>query len=334
MHTSYVDAHGEGECVIDRGEVVQGVWEQEGQKTSFEYIGLHDREYSKIGNTWESASRGEQSDILVQIERLLQFDEFEYQGVNGAYLYHFKANIPFLAPGRWKEMVGVIEMAKKTYLPVHIWAGLPDSSVSWTIQLDDYNKKKDISSPCIPWQTFHVAGDGNNLGQGIKKRLRALDIDARWSKDTEGYRLEVPEFYTREDIESYLVNHQITAYRIARDKEQAIMIAYLRDKKDVALYCAETLFTQTDIKNVSIKFDPAYRPLIFLKLKTKKYLPAEIAIAVDGKIQDVVILDKDKKINTLQVYTDMRYFELQLIKASIIHPLPDVEVEPLTGVIR
>jgi len=335
MHTSYVNALGEGNCVIDRGEKVHGTWEQEGQQFSFEYIGLYDREYNKPDKIWVSTSRGEQSDILVQIERLLQFDKFEYQGTNGVYEYYFKANIPFLAPGRWKEMVGVMKVSKRTYLPVMIWAGLPDSSVSWTIELFDYNKIKKIKAPGVPWHTFLVINPVKGKDKLIKKRLQELDIDHRLHKDKEGYRLEVPEYIPLEDIDTYLVNHSITVYSVTRDRDKAIMIAYLREDKNTPLYCAETLFTETDIKSVDIKFDPAHRPVLFLKLKNKDYLPSEIAVAVDGVIQDVVILDSDKKINTLQVYTDMYYFELQLIKASIKHVIiPEVEIKALTGELR
>jgi hypothetical protein len=217
---------------------------------------------------------------------------------------------------------------------VNIWAGLPDSSVSWTIQLHNYNKTKKIDAPRAPWHKFQITGEGKGLSKGIKKRLGALDVDFRLQETTSGYHLEVPEYYTRADIERYLNNHTFTAYRITKDKEHAIMIAYLRNRKDVALYCAETLFTQDDIKSVSIKFDPAYRPLLLIKLKTKTSMPTETAVAIDGKVQDVVILDSEKKINTLQVYTDMHYFELQLIKSSIIYSLPSIEVEILTGATR
>jgi hypothetical protein len=331
MHTSYVDTRAEGHCVVDRGETVTGIWEQEGQELMFAYIGLQDREYSRKDNEWESTSRGEQSDVLVQIERLLQFDKFEYQGVNGIYTYHFKANIPFLAPGRWKEMIGIMEISKRTYLPVRIWAGLPDSSVSWTIELFDYNKSKEIQPPRVAWHGFIIPDKNKDHGQLIKKRLQAMDIDFRLQKDEEGYRLTVPEYYTLEDIEGYFANHTITGYRVTHDKEQAIMIAYVRNNKNVALYCAETLFTQADIKSIGIKFDPASRPLLYVKLRKKQKFTADLAVAIDGVIQHVATLDSDKKINTLLVHTDMHYFELQTIKASIQYVLPEVEVKTLTG---
>jgi hypothetical protein len=331
MHTSYVDTRAEGHCVIDRGEIVAGIWEQEGERLSFEYIGLQDREYSIKDNEWVSTSRGEQSDVLVQIERLLQFDKFEYQGINGVYTYLFKANIPFLAPGRWKEMVGVMGISKHTYLPVSIWAGLPDSSVSWTIDLYDYNKKQTIKAPPVAWHAFHIQDAHKEHSRAIKKRLQALHIDFRLHKDKEGYRLDVPEYYTLEDIEGYLMNHTITGYRVTRERDQAIMIAYVRNNKNTALYCAETLFTHADLKSIDIKIDPASRPCFYMKLKKKHDLPTEVAVAVDGVIQYVASLDSDKKINTLLVYTDMHYLELQLIKAAIQHVLPEVEVTTLTG---
>jgi hypothetical protein len=331
MQTATVHAQGRGECVIDRGEHIYGIWEQAGQVVPFEYIGIRDREYSKQDDQWMSASRGEQSDILVQVERLLQFDEFEYQGANGVYTYYFKANIPFLAPGRWKEMVGIMEMSEKSYLPIRIWAGLPDSSVSWTIELFDYNKKKSIDAPRVPWHGFYIRGEHADLGRSIRDRLHVMGIEHDLKPHADGFLLRVPEYYALEDVEAFLANHTITGYRLTREKNEAIMIGYLRNDKNVPLFCAETLFTQTDIKKTSIKIDPAYRPLLFITLQQKNHFPSEIAVAIDGVIQHVGVLDSDEKINTLQVYTTMHYFELQMLQASTMHVLPELEVTTFSG---
>ncbi|MBN2621514.1 hypothetical protein JXB22_10550 [candidate division WOR-3 bacterium] len=331
MKTATVRAQGQGECVIDRGEHIHGTWEQAGQVLPFEYFGIRDREYSKQDDQWVSALRGEQSDILTQVERLLQFDEFEYQGADRVYTYRFKANIPFLAPGRWKEMIGVMEMSKRTFLPIRIWAGLPDSSVSWTIELFDYNKKKSIDAPRMPWHSFHIQGEHANLDRSIKDRLHAAEIEHRLEPYADGFLLHVPEYYTLEDIEVFLADHTITGYRLTREKEQAIMIGYLRNDKNIPIFCAETLFTHMDIKNMSIKIDPAYRPLLFITLKQKKHFPSEIAVAVDGVIQQLGVLDSDEKISTLQVYTTMHYCELQLLQAAVLYTLPELEVKTFSG---
>ena len=334
MQTSTVKTQAQGVCVIERGEHVRGTWQQNGHLLPFEYVGIQDREYSKQNDQWVSAPRGEQSDILIQVERLLQFDEFEYQGTNGVYTYHFKANIPFLAPGRWKEMIGVMDVSKQTFLPIKIWAGLPDSSVSWTIELFDYNKKKSIETPRVPWSSYRIQGGGMDWQRSVKDRLGSLDIDHRLEQSSEGLIIRVPEYYTLEDIKSYLGNSTITVYRLTPKKEDAIQIEYLRGDKKVPLFCAETLFTQKDIKNISLKIDPAYRPLVIIKFADKNYFPPEIAVGINGVIQDVAVLDNDQKINTLHLYTNMHYFELQLLKASIMHTLPDLDIKTTSGDFR
>lgn len=331
MQTAGVHTQAHGDCVIDRGEHIYGTWEQAGQVLPFEYVGVRDKEYSKQDGQWVSAPRGEQSDILIQVERLLQFDEFEYQGANDVYTYHFKANIPFLAPGRWKEMVGIMEVSKQAFLPVKIWAGLPDSSVSWTIELFDYNKKKSIDTPRVPWHSFCVQGEHPDLERSIRDRLRKAAIEHRLEPRAGSLVLQVPEYYALEDIETFLARHTITGYRLTGEKDEAIMTGYLRGDKNIPLFCAETLFTHADIKKMSINTDPAHRPLLIITLKKKDHFPSEIAVAIDSVIQHVGVLDSDDKINTLHVYTTMHYFELQLLQASIMHVLPELEVKILSG---
>jgi len=102
--------------VIGLGEHIEGVWR--GDTTMhFEYVGLGDKEWSWQDDTWEERVRGEQSDFFAQMTRVLAFDTFEYRGFENGYVYDFKATVPFLSPGGWKAIRGILRISQETFLP-------------------------------------------------------------------------------------------------------------------------------------------------------------------------------------------------------------------------
>ena len=321
----YTTAH--GTCIIGRGEHVQGSWFSPDSEVRFEYYGFGDIEYSREKDTWNSMSRGDESDILAQVTRLLEFRTFEYRGLDDAYNYIFKANIPFLVPGRWKEMVGAMKVSTRDFLPSMIWAGLPDSTVYWRIELFEYNRSRKIDAPVNAWKTYRT-DLGFEYTKTFKKRMEETDIVHRLERSGQDILLSMPQYFTTDDIRDILRVRRVRVYGVTEDKQNAKRVAYLHGDETKPLYLTEALLSERDFKRVDIKFDGASRPYLECKLRDKYNFPGMIAFEIDSVIVGAAVLDTLKKIDTITMLSDMSFYELQLLKAYILQPLPDMEIKP------
>ena len=325
LQTQAVYTEAQGECIVRRIEHNKGQWRSADIALDFEYYGMGDIQYSKADNEWELSTRGEESDILTQIERVLEFDKFEYIGIEQGYLYNFKANIPFLAPGRWKEITGWLKISQRNYLPEEIWTGLPDSSVYWKIQLADFNKKKSIKPPVHEWHSYAL-GLSIEYAEPVKRRIDLLDIDCRLAKTEDDIILVVPKQYNVEDIREILSSRRLTAYRVVKNKGVAQKVAYLNNQKAVPIYLADRLFDQENIKGAKIKFDGASEPYIEISLHEKIMSVQQIAFEIDSILVSTLTLDTEKKIGKINLYTDMPYYEMKILIGGLLEYLPPVEV--------
>lgn len=326
LKTNTVFTRAHGECVVNRAEHVQGAWHSPDSQVPFEYYGFGDIEYSREQGRWRVMPRGDESDILVQVTRLLEFRTFEYLGMDGAYTYSFKANIPFLVPGRWKEMIGVMQVSARNFLPAVIWAGLPDSSVYWRIELYDYNRPKGIDPPVRGLKTFRIPLAHEYL-KAFKKRLALTDITYRLNRQTYDILLSLPDYLSAEDVQKLLHTSVIRVYGVTHDKHAASQVGYIDGAESKPLYLTDLLSTGPDIEHVDIKFDGASRPYLALKFSATGTFPGMIAFEVDSMIVGTAVLDTLKNISTIAMYSAMSFYELQLLRASILQPLPEVELK-------
>ena len=322
LKTKAVSTSARGVCVIDRGEHVHGSWFSPDSAVPFEYYGFGDIEYSREQGRWQKMSRGDESNILAQITRLLEFRTFEYRGFEDTYSFAFKANIPFLVPGRWKEMVGFMEVSGRNYLPVMIWAGLPDSSVYWRIELSDYNKVKKIDPPVQAWNTFRVPL-GHDYLRGIKKRLDLSEVICRVDRSGQDMLLSLPQFFTIEDAEALLRKRSLRVFGVTQERAHASRVGYVRGNETGPIYLVDVICSEQDVKHADIKFDGASRPNLILKLTDAFTFTGTIAFEVDSVIVGTAVLDTLKKFSTITMHSDMSFYELQLLKAYFIQPLPD-----------
>ncbi len=328
LQTQSVYAEADGDCVMGRGEHVYGLWHYEDKELSFEYVGIGDVEYHKEHGTWRESPRGEESDILTQIERILEFDAFEFMTSDKAYTYRFRANIPFLAPGRRKEMIGIIKISNRNFLPEMIWAGLPDSSVYWEIELSNYNKRTHIKVPVRVWLKYVLVGAIDHI-EVVKRRLELLDIEYRIKKDGDDILLSAPNYLTIEDIETALSTKVLNVYDVAKDKESATRVGYLRGDGNNSIFLGNKFLNEDDIKNARIKFDEGSRPYIEFSLHKKQEVPSEIIFEADSVLLGIVRLDIRRKIDKIKLYTDMRYYNMLLLRASLLQPLPKIVLKSM-----
>jgi len=333
LQTKSVYAEAKGDCVVGRGEYIKGVWHYADSKLTFEYVGLGDVEYAKKNGKWERTTRGEQSDILAQIKRLLKFDKFEYIGSLDGYLYQFKANIPFLAPGQWKELTGFLRISTRNFLPELIWAGLPDSSVYWETKIYNYNKVTCIKPPVRNWNNYFVSVDSTfnraNFLKALKRRLDIIDVDYQSKKSAEGIILTLPQEYSIEDIRAMLAPGMVNVYGLTINKQDATKVGYLKDDIKSPLFLTEKLLDQNDIKSAQVKFDALSRPYILISLNQKFNVPTEIVFEIDSIILGTATLDIPKKIDKIKFYIDMGYYELDILKAALVQPLPVISLKQI-----
>jgi hypothetical protein len=328
LQTTSVHTEAQGDCVIGRGEHISGVWHSVRAEFPFEYIGLADIEYARDNGSWQVSPRGEQSDIFAQIERLLTFDKFEYRGTDGDFLYQFKANIPFLAPDKRKEMVGTITISQRNFLPRMIWAGLPDSSLFWQIDISHYNQVNRIQPPRFQWKNYLITLDSRALctdcyGE-IKRRLNGLGMEYHLTKTDPGIILSMTHEHTIEEIGKILAPGVVQAYAIVDTRESAQRVGYLEDDMTSTVFLGDSLFDHDSIKSAKIKFDAVSRPYIMMKLAKKLTLPKKIAVEVDGVIVGIATLDTSKKIDTINLYTIRCYYEMEILRATMVQTLPHV----------
>lgn len=329
LKTQAVVTEATGACVIGLGEHVQGKWRGD-TTVSFEYIGLGDTEYGKENGDWREFARGEESDFFTQVMRVLEFDKFEYQGYDNGYVYHFKAQIPFLAPVRWREMTGMLRISDRTFLPEEVWAGLPDSSVFWEMHLSHYNKRRSLSAPVDEQARFLLAGRAKENMRAIKRRLDALDITYRVEGYAEGIILNLPKHYSIVDVQKIVEQKQLVIYNVASSKDDATRVGYLYGDNSKPVYLADTFAVTSNIRDAHVAFDAVSRPFLEITLKEKRVPPHKIAYEIDGNIVGTAMLDTQKKIDRIRLYTNMYYFDLQVLRASLLEPLPPIEIKLLT----
>ncbi|MCX7995917.1 MAG: hypothetical protein N3A65_09155 [candidate division WOR-3 bacterium] len=319
-----------GYCVVKRGEHVKGRWDYGDTVIYFEYIGVGDREWSKKDGKYLESARGEESNIYDQVKRVLEFDQFELLSHDKDYLFRFNATLPFLAPDRWREMVGYIEISKKFYLPSMIWVGLPDSSVYWQVKIFDYNNKKSIQPLVHDFKDYELKIDSTiGLDSVIKKiqlRLKLLNLSGKIFKADKKLFLRVPWEYEIHDIKDMLAPGKTFIFEIAKNPEEASHIGYHNRNINRPVYLKKLICGYEMIKSVDLKFDHIFCPYLLIRLKKAIEPVGEIAIEVDSVVIATQSLDTEKKMDKIAVYLDMEYPEILKYRAFMLCPLFNIEV--------
>lgn len=334
MKTKTVKVIARGDCIYGWAEHIEGKMDYGDTMVPFEYIGINDREWTKKDRKWEESVRGEESNILAQVERVLGFDKFELLNDDVNYLYQFNATMPFLAPQNWRDMVAYIRVSKREYLPLFIWVGLPDSSVYWQISFSNYNKDIKIEPPYIGIKAYEIQFDSSiNYTEAIKmikRRLNLLNLKYQLERNGKKIILSVPEVYSIDDIKEMLIPGRVMFYGVTQKQVNALRTVYLQKNPKQSIYLSGWQCNQEMVKNVKIKFDNLSKPFAEIKLKKKIELPEQIAIEVDSNIVLMMSLDSLKKMDIIVMYSDMRFVDFRKICACIAQPLCNMDITPLS----
>ncbi|MGQ9817992.1 MAG: hypothetical protein ACUVQ3_08620 [bacterium] len=321
MRTKTVKVIARGDCIYGWAEHTKGKMDYGDTMIPFEYIGINDREWTKKGSKWEESVRGEESNILAQVERVLGFNKFELLNDDVDYLYQFNATLPFLVPQHWRDMLAYIRVSKKDYLPSYIWVGLPDSSAYWQISFSNYNKDIKIEPPYIGIKAYEIQFDSSiNYTKAIKmikRRLKLLNLKYKLEKKGKRLILSVPGVYSTDDIKEMLVPGITMFYGVTQKQANAVKTVNLQKNPNQSIYLSGWQCNQDMVKDVKIKFDRLLKPLAEIKLKKKIELPEQMAIEVDSNIVLTLSLDRLKKMDSIVLYSDMRFVDFRKFCAYI-----------------
>jgi hypothetical protein len=330
LKTQAVLAEASGECVIGLGEHISGVWRGD-TTVHFEYVGLGDREWSWQDDAWHDRIRGEQSDFFTQITRVLEFDSFEYRGFDSGYVYDFKATVPFLSPGGWKEIRGILRISDRTFLPDDVWVGLPDSSVFWHMELSHYNERTSIEAPVATSVQYELQGVSAEHERAVDRRLTLLGIEHHVRNHDGAVVLTVPQYYTADYVQTVFDEKHVLVYEVVPSQQQARKVGYEHGDESKPVYLADTFASVEDIKDIRIRFDSRSRPFLDIQLKEKREAPSRIGCEVNGGLIGVTTLDTHGKIDRIRLYAHMSYSDLQIMRAALLKPLPCVQIRTVRG---
>jgi hypothetical protein len=86
----------------------------------------------------------------------------------------------------------------------------------------------------------------------------------------------------------------------------------------------------SDVKDVRITFDARSRPFLDIKLKERLQSPYGVGYEVDGVIVGVATLDMHGNIDRIRMYTSMSYYDLKVLRAALLEPLPLIQTRAVT----
>ncbi len=335
VKTRTTDVQGRSSCLPGWAERVRGLWRSGSTDNPFEHVGINDIEFTRVEGKWQEAARGEESNLYAQIDRMLNFGKFEYLPGPPPYQYRFKPNVPFIAPERWRDMVGLLTVSPEDYLPSVIWAGLPDSSVFWRCDLSRYNKIKRIKSPVTRWREYYVtvadSSDSRRLKRSIQKRLKLIGAPSRvWTTDKD-LIISLPMYYRDSDLREMLAPGQAIFYRITDDKNKSIRTIFLKEDLKNPIYLAAELFRNPFITTCRIRFDRTSQPYLDISLEQGVIGAPRLVFEIDSVFIGQLSLDKTKNPDKIRSTIPMSYFQLNILRSLLLQPLPLLMVMPRSG---
>jgi len=318
FRTATTEAEFHGHCLVGRAEHVRGLWKYPRDTVATEIVALRSIQYEKKDGDWELHNRGEESNILVQIERTLKRDRFEFLEISaGCYIYSFKPNLVFLDPMMKKEIRAIIGISRQNHLPSHIHAMSTDSSLFWDVEIRQYNKALVIDPPRPDKKKYRLMTLALEDELRIGQRLLLVKIDHALTKGPNGFNVEVPLAIDKPLLADLLAPGEFAIYDgTGLSKETKVSPAL--DKKIAG---GET------VRKVTIEFDKRGQAHLKLAFNVKHSFTTLVALVLDRKILAVKdFVDRPGNVDKLDILIEMDYPTV-LIAAAKITSGP---IKPLT----
>lgn len=312
---------------------IQGSWIYgDGSTLPFKLVGYGDKEYEKTDTGWTVHSRGEETDLLVQVERAKALGKFKLTKERPNWEFEFSPNVPFLDPTLSKKITGLL-VIDRNYLPKSIAAWTEAKTAFWQVEFRDFNKPQRINLPFV--KQMRVTLTGGEKRQTVEKiRQRFLTVNLEATVSVKGGQIEL--VLAQEVKEEFLKNLlapgvlQVAKVRwLDRDSGSGDMVF---DGRPVAV---ETpLLTNSDFTGARVNFDPLGRLVLELLLNpeaekkfiewTKSNQGLHYAIVIDGKILAINYIDKIQASGIIPL-TEFSSFRDALMTEAIINSGPLAE---------
>ena len=168
----------------------------------------------------------------------------------------------------------------------------------------------------------------------IERRLDLLELNYRLEPWQDRHLLSLPIQYELEDVQSILSPGGLNVYVVVDERESAERIAYLKNDMYAPVFVSDLLFTEGDVKDAEIKFDARSTPYIALRLHKRRRMPRAIGFEVDSVLVATTALDTLPEMDRINLYPEMQYHDLEILRALIKEPLGAIDISPASGEIR
>jgi hypothetical protein len=165
---------------------MKGKWKFGEKEEKGEWFASGDEqfEWDRKNKDWKILPRGEETDPLRQMLRILSTSEFEFLR-RGRFkgkkipVYGFKPNAPFLDPSGEKSLHGEIWLEPKTLLPVRVevteGGKRSRNDIGWELVLTHFNKPIKIKIPTFRYQVV-LKGVRRGVKKVIEERMEGTDF--------------------------------------------------------------------------------------------------------------------------------------------------------------
>lgn len=312
-----VELQFDGVCVLSGQEERRGYQRFDSESTWVWLMGFDDIEYELRGGGWSIHPRGEETDLLTQLRRVMGFGNFKLieEGQAG-FVFRFQPNLAFLDPTFEKELWGVMEVGRGDLLPRRVEAQDSAGTIGLLVELWGYNRVQRLVPPVATRTLVRLSygelpPDSNRmLGERISSRFGELGFSVRF--DPEAKTLTVNGPISQARVESLLSLGESGLYRVGSNRTSSVQI------------CGPE-----GLGRARVGFDRRHRPFIQLGLSRtgvralKALAPGESwALAIDGEVLTSG-LDPSREGRSIKWSNGLGYWEL-MRTAAIINsgPLP------------
>jgi len=199
-------------------EFWNGIWERNREKVTVKLYGDGEEQLEKTGPEWRKSPRGIETRVLKQIEQVVYNTTFEFIGEKpGRLLYQFIPSLPLIDPLRFKKLSGIVEIDKKSGLPVRIYCWAEGSIGKWEMKFYSFNRAKKITVPFIPVLKLRIVNPEQRMScvawkrttAILKTRLKQFGIDFRVKRIRGGLELDLSQKLAPRNLELLFSNGKV-----------------------------------------------------------------------------------------------------------------------------
>lgn len=296
-----LEAEFEGSVILPNQEERTGIWNRLDEKTSIHIKGIGDFQYEKTDGKWEIHPRGEESNILIQIERILLHSQFELKAKDSKQMvFTFKPNLIFLDPTQSKPMNGLLFINGSTLLPEKIQVSDSARTAFWEIRFFAYNRKNKISYPFTPKVRIQLTAElkiDNKIKAILIDRFQRLGFQAK-AKTYSSNLGPILEIQLEKDIPETQLNLIISQGQVKIYSGDWLESKTVRPDTGLSYYqfkpvqFHELILTHQDIERAEVNLNQGPEPLLELQLKPKSNSKIQESFEKDGKLLFLLLNDE------------------------------------------